>query len=203
VIDGVDGRAHHVHLPGIDAFADAPPAGGIVEVRRFGGPDDPRPTLVLANRSDIDLDRQVTAPGATWLDYRLVERAHAARQERVRTGSALVVPHSSGLCGGTAECELRLSGAPYEEIALAGGGILSTVRATRAASEDDLVRATLQCHGSTRRASRGGWTRPSPGASSRSAIFSPCCGAGLSAEIGMAYTPAAGGEMVVGTFASR
>jgi hypothetical protein len=24
---------------------------------------------VLANRSDIDLDRQVTAPGATWLDY--------------------------------------------------------------------------------------------------------------------------------------
>jgi hypothetical protein len=50
------------------------PAGGIVEVRRFGGPDDPRPTLVLANRSDIDLDCQVTAPGATWLDYRLVER---------------------------------------------------------------------------------------------------------------------------------
>ena len=37
-------------------------------------PDDPRPTPVLANRSDIDLDRQVTAPGATWLDYRLVER---------------------------------------------------------------------------------------------------------------------------------
>jgi Protein of unknown function (DUF3363) len=29
---------------------------------------------VLANRSDIDLDRQVRAPGATWLDYRLVER---------------------------------------------------------------------------------------------------------------------------------
>jgi type IV secretory pathway VirD2 relaxase len=74
VIDGTDGRAHHVRLRGIEAFADAPPAGGIVEVRRFGRPDDPRPTLVLANRSDIDLDRQVTAPGATWLDYRLVER---------------------------------------------------------------------------------------------------------------------------------
>jgi type IV secretory pathway VirD2 relaxase len=74
VIDGTDGRAHHVRLRGIDAFADAPPAGGIVEVRRFRGSDDPRPTLVLANRSDIDLDRQVTAPGATWLDYRLVER---------------------------------------------------------------------------------------------------------------------------------
>jgi type IV secretory pathway VirD2 relaxase len=74
VIDGVDGRAHHVRFRGIEAFAHAPPAGGIVEVRRFGSPGDPRPTLVLASRSDIDLDRQVTAPGATWLDYRLVER---------------------------------------------------------------------------------------------------------------------------------
>jgi type IV secretory pathway VirD2 relaxase len=74
VIDGTDGRAHHVRLRGIEAFAQAPPMGGIVEVRRFGSPGDPRPTLVLANRSDIDLDRQVTARGATWLDYRLVER---------------------------------------------------------------------------------------------------------------------------------
>ena len=74
VIDGTDGRAHHVRFRGIEAFAHAPPIGGIVEVRRFGGPDDPRPTLVLASRSDIDLDQQVTAPGATWLDHRLVER---------------------------------------------------------------------------------------------------------------------------------
>jgi imidazolonepropionase len=36
------------------------------------------------------------------------------------------------------EFELRLQGASYEEIARAGGGILSTVRATRAASEDEL-----------------------------------------------------------------
>jgi hypothetical protein len=43
-------------------------------LRRFGGADDPRPTLVLANRSDFDIERQVTALGATWLDYRLVER---------------------------------------------------------------------------------------------------------------------------------
>jgi type IV secretory pathway VirD2 relaxase len=74
VIDGTDGRAHHVRFRGIEVFANAPPAGGIVEVRRFGAVDDPRPTLVLANRSDIDLERQVTAPGATWLDHRLVER---------------------------------------------------------------------------------------------------------------------------------
>jgi type IV secretory pathway VirD2 relaxase len=74
VIDGTDGRAHHIRLSGIDAFDHAPPVGGIVEVRRFGGPDDPRPTLVLANRSDLDLQAQVKAAGATWLDHRLVER---------------------------------------------------------------------------------------------------------------------------------
>ena len=74
VIDGTDGRAHHVRFRDTEAFAHAPPIGGIVEVRRFGGADDQRPTLLLANRSDIDLARQVTAPGATWLDHRLVER---------------------------------------------------------------------------------------------------------------------------------
>jgi len=74
VIDGTDGRAHHVRFRGLEAFEHAPPAGGIVEVRRFGGPDDQRPTLVLATRSDLDLRAQVIAPGATWLDHRLVER---------------------------------------------------------------------------------------------------------------------------------
>ena len=39
------------------------------------------------------------------------------------------------------EFELRLNGATYEEIARAGGGILSTVKATRAATEDELVGA--------------------------------------------------------------
>ena len=36
------------------------------------------------------------------------------------------------------EFELRLKGASYEDIARAGGGILATVKATRAASEDEL-----------------------------------------------------------------
>jgi hypothetical protein len=74
VIDGTDGRAHHVRFRSVEAFEHSPPLGGIVEVRRFGGADGERPTLVLANRSDFDLDAQVTAPGATWLDHRLVER---------------------------------------------------------------------------------------------------------------------------------
>ncbi len=41
------------------------------------------------------------------------------------------------------EFEQRLSGASYEEIAKAGGGILSTVRATRDASPDELFDAAL------------------------------------------------------------
>ncbi len=41
------------------------------------------------------------------------------------------------------EFELRLAGASYEEIARAGGGIISTMRATRAASEADLIASAL------------------------------------------------------------
>jgi imidazolonepropionase len=41
------------------------------------------------------------------------------------------------------EFERRLAGASYADIARSGGGIASTVRATRAASKDDLVRSAL------------------------------------------------------------
>lgn len=41
------------------------------------------------------------------------------------------------------EFEMRLQGASYEEIANAGGGIVSTVKATRAASEQELFDAAL------------------------------------------------------------
>ncbi|KAB8062498.1 imidazolonepropionase [Janthinobacterium sp. FT14W] len=41
------------------------------------------------------------------------------------------------------EFEARLNGASYEEISRAGGGIMSTVRATRAASDDELLRQSL------------------------------------------------------------
>ena len=41
------------------------------------------------------------------------------------------------------EFEIRLAGATYEEVARAGGGIVSTMKATRAASEDALIAASL------------------------------------------------------------
>lgn len=41
------------------------------------------------------------------------------------------------------EFEMRLNGVPYEEIAKQGGGILSTVHATRAATEEQLIELAL------------------------------------------------------------
>lgn len=74
VIDGTDGRSHHVRLPGIEALEHSPALGGIVELRATAKPGEPKPTLILATRSDLDLGAQVKAPGATWLDHRLIER---------------------------------------------------------------------------------------------------------------------------------
>jgi imidazolonepropionase len=57
----------------------------------------------------------------------------------------LVDCHTHLVFGGNRahEFELRLQGASYEEIARAGGGIVSTVAATRASSEADLVAGAL------------------------------------------------------------
>ena len=58
----------------------------------------------------------------------------------------LVDCHTHLVYGGNRahEFELRLKGASYEEIARAGGGIVSTVAATRKASEAELVEAVLR-----------------------------------------------------------
>jgi imidazolonepropionase len=59
---------------------------------------------------------------------------------------ALIDCHTHLVYGGDRahEFELRLAGATYEEIAREGGGILSTVRATRAASEGELMQSALR-----------------------------------------------------------
>ena len=57
----------------------------------------------------------------------------------------LIDCHTHLIFGGdrSREFELRLEGASYEEIARAGGGIVSTMKATRAAGEDELVATAL------------------------------------------------------------
>ncbi|WP_374468865.1 imidazolonepropionase [Phenylobacterium sp.] len=57
----------------------------------------------------------------------------------------LIDPHTHLVFGGhrAHEFELRLEGATYEEIARAGGGILSTMKATRAADEAALLAQSL------------------------------------------------------------
>ena len=70
--------------------------------------------------------------------------------QRRSMGGRLVTPglidcHTHLVFGGdrAREFDMRLNGASYEEIARAGGGILSTVQATRKASGKDLLASAL------------------------------------------------------------
>ncbi len=72
IVDGVDGRAHHLRLPDLDAASDGP-LGSVVELRRFQDKTG-RDRVALAVRSDLSMERQVSAHGATWLDRRLIAR---------------------------------------------------------------------------------------------------------------------------------
>ncbi len=88
---------------------------------------------VVGTRSDIE-------PLITD-DYEIVD----AKKRVVLPG--FVDAHTHPVFAGTRadEFEMRASGATYQEIAAAGGGIRSTVQKTRAASEDELVQAA-QCY---------------------------------------------------------
>jgi imidazolonepropionase len=86
----------------------------------FAGPESDLP---LAMREAVDIlhcDGRWITPGLVDCHTHLVYAGNRAR-----------------------EFELRLAGATYEEIARAGGGILSTVKATRAADEVELTRQSL------------------------------------------------------------
>jgi len=73
----------------------------------------------------------------------LAREVHSARSALVTPG--LIDCHTHLVFAGdrAAEFELRLNGASYADIAKAGGGIVSTVTNTRAASEDDLLAQSL------------------------------------------------------------
>ena len=80
----------------------------------------------IADAPTFDADRTVNCDGR-WITPGLIDC------------------HTHLVHGGnrSAEFELRLTGASYEGIARAGGGIVSTMQATRAADEGELVRTAL------------------------------------------------------------
>lgn len=90
-------------------------AGRIVHA----GPRASLPAGLVADRV-LSCEGRLVTPGLVDCHTHIVHGGHRAR-----------------------EFELRLEGASYEQIARAGGGIVSSVAATRAASEDDLLAQAL------------------------------------------------------------
>jgi type IV secretory pathway VirD2 relaxase len=72
IIDGVDGRTHHLVFSDLEVTGDANP-GAIVETRAYDDANG-RKRLSLATRSDLAIEAQVSSPGATWLDRQLLAK---------------------------------------------------------------------------------------------------------------------------------
>ncbi len=70
IVEGVDGRTHHLRFSDLELTGDARP-GAIVETRAYADPGG-RQTFSLATRSDFTFGEQVEASGATWIDRQLV-----------------------------------------------------------------------------------------------------------------------------------
>ena len=75
IVDGVDGRTHHLRFSDLEMTGDAKP-GAIVEARAYEDADG-RKRLSLATRSDFTIEAQIAASGATWIDRQLFAREPA------------------------------------------------------------------------------------------------------------------------------
>ncbi|CAO3308195.1 imidazolonepropionase [Pseudomonas sp. zbq_5] len=108
-------------------------------------------TMADGRYSAIEDAAIVTSAGLIeWIGPR-AELAPVEADRTVDLGGAWVTPglidcHTHAVFGGnrSGEFEQRLQGVSYAEIAAQGGGIASTVRATRAASEDELFASARQ-----------------------------------------------------------
>ncbi|MER9790474.1 DUF3363 domain-containing protein [Mesorhizobium sp. M0213] len=75
IVDGIDGRTHHIRFHDPDAAGDSDP-GSVVELCRDASANGGG-RVTLAVRSDLSIEQQVHASGATWLDRQLVAREPA------------------------------------------------------------------------------------------------------------------------------
>jgi type IV secretory pathway VirD2 relaxase len=75
IVEGIDGRTHHIRFTDIEMTGDAAP-GAIVEARSYEDAKGAK-RLSLATRSDLSIEAQVMAPGATWIDRQLLARDSA------------------------------------------------------------------------------------------------------------------------------
>ena len=86
----------------------------------FAGPESELPTALLAGAESIDCEGRWITPGLIDCHTHLVHAGNRAN-----------------------EFEMRLAGATYEEVARAGGGIVSSVKSLRTATQDQLVAQSL------------------------------------------------------------
>ncbi|OBQ58683.1 imidazolonepropionase [Mesorhizobium erdmanii] len=86
----------------------------------YAGPEADMPAFAGQGAETVDCDGRWITPGLIDCHTHLVYAGNRAN-----------------------EFEMRLAGATYEEVARAGGGIVSSVKSLRAASEDELVTQTL------------------------------------------------------------
>ena len=86
----------------------------------YAGPECNLPPAGTAARDEVDCGNRWITPGLVDCHTHLIHAGHRAN-----------------------EFEMRLRGATYQEIAAAGGGIISTLRATRAATMEQLIAESL------------------------------------------------------------
>src|SRR6266480_929481 len=114
----------------------------------LSGPQRPRVGAELCNLSIIPDGGMLVRAGAIVATgpSDVIEKQMSTDMEVVDATGRVVLPgfvdaHAHPVFAGNRvdEFEMRARGATYEEIAAGGGGILSTVRRTRAATEDELL----------------------------------------------------------------
>lgn len=99
IVAGVDGRTHHLPFANLEVTGDGEP-GSIVETRLY---EDQKgiQRLSLAVRSDLSIEAQISAQGATWLDRQLLTKelalSHGGFGAEVRAAMERRIDHLTEL----------------------------------------------------------------------------------------------------------